>query len=225
MDEIDYLGNLDPFPVFPPLAIEGFFILKVQNVEADLTNYERHAEIMNQFENPYPTTELSYPEAYQKTVYPKIPDGFRPLERANGAPSFWEYTNNHKPETQPSSLDCSNPQTSSTTQPRYTVRDLQSYLPNPSTSLDTNSQIQHHTRAPGPGRAFFVSTTGFIGLCPKNTIPGDEIYILLGAATPFVIRVPEDKVVRFVGECFVLGVMHGEAVEGRPKQRALVIMR
>jgi hypothetical protein len=226
MDEVDYLGDLKPFPHFPPLAIEGFFILKVQDVEADLTNYERHAEMMNQFENPYPTTDLSYLEAYQKAVYPKIPEGFRPLERAKGAPSFWEYTNNHKSETQPSSLDSSNSETSTTTQKRYTARDLQSHLSNSSTLFNANSQIlHHHTRAPTPGRAFFVSTTGFIGLCPKNTIPGDEIYILLGAATPFVIRVPENKIVGFVGECFVLGVMHGEAVEGRPKQRVLVIMR
>ncbi|KAH8600221.1 heterokaryon incompatibility protein-domain-containing protein [Bisporella sp. PMI_857] len=191
MDEIDYLGDLAPFPHFPPLAIEGFFILKVQDVETDLTNYERHAEIMSQFENPYPTTELSYLEAYQKTVYPKIPEGFRPLERAEGTPSFWEYTNNHSPKTIPSS-----PESTTTTQQHYTAQDLQSQLPDLSTPSDPNSQIQHHTRAPGPGRAFFVSTTGFIGLCSKDTIPGDEIYILLGAATPFVIRVPEDKVVR-----------------------------
>lgn len=224
MDEIDYLDDLRPFPHFPPLVIEGFFILKVQDVEADLTNYERHAEMMNQFESLYPTTKLSYQEAYQKAVYPEIPEGFRPLEREKGAPSFWEYTNNHKPETQRSSLNSSNPETSTTTQQRCTARDLQSFS-NPPTFWDTTSPMQHHTRAPAPGRAFFVSTTGFIGLCPKNTIPGDEIFILLGAATPFVIRVPENRIVRFVGECLVLGLMHGEAVEGRPQQETVVIMR
>ncbi|KAH6680846.1 heterokaryon incompatibility protein-domain-containing protein [Halenospora varia] len=226
MDKIDYLGDLKPFPYFPPLVIEGFFILKVQDVETDLTNYERHAEMMNQFRTPYPTTELSYLEAYQKAVYPKIPEDFQPLERAKGAPHFWEYTNHHKPDPQPSP-DTSEleTQTSTTTQQRYTSQDIQSYLPDLSNPFDTDSQVQHHTRAPAPGRAFFVSTIGFIGLCPQNTIPGDEIYILLGAATPFVIRVPEDEIVRFVGECLVLGVMHGEALEGRPKKRTLVVMR
>lgn len=56
-----------------------------------------------------------------------------------------------------------------------------------------------------------------MGLCPKNTMLGDVTYMLLGGATPFVTRGAnaEDETVRFVGECFVLGVMHAETLEGR----------
>ena len=218
MYKIDYMGDLKPFPYFPPLVVEGFHIMAVQDAEAELTNYERHAEMMNRSANPYPTTDFSYMKAYQKTVYPMIPEDFQPVERSEGVPSFWEYTNAHLKSHQ-SLLNSSSPEPSSATQKRYTAQDLRSILPKSSMPIDTNSQFQHHTRAPAPGRAFFVSSTGFIGLCPKNTIPGDEIYILLGAATPFVVRGSENKIVRFIGECLILGVMYGEALEGRPEQR------
>lgn len=234
MDRIDYLGDLKPFPYFPPLALEGYFILKVQDVETDLKNDERHAQMMNQFENPYPTSRLSYLEAYRKTVYPKIPDDFGPLETAveEGAPPmprFWEYVSTYK--TKGANLSSKSPSqegeekevelvTNSTTQ-RYTARNL---FINPD---NINSRIQYHTRASAPGRAFFVSTTGFMGLCPKNTVPGDDIYILLGGATPFMIRGANSKngIVRFVSECLVFGVMHGETLEGRSTQRTVVVLR
>ncbi|KAE9381906.1 hypothetical protein N431DRAFT_491194 [Stipitochalara longipes BDJ] len=225
MDKVDFLDDLKPFPYFPPIVIEGFFILKVQDVEPDLTNYERQAEMLNRFENLYPMTELSYLEAYRRTVYPNILEDFVPPERAKGAPSFWEYINNHNSKAEPPLLDSSSSEYPTTTQQRFTARELQSKIPNTPIPLDDNCRIQYHTRAPAPGRALFVSTTGFIGLCPKNTLPGDNIYIFLGGATPFVIRVLDDEDVKFVGECFVLGLMHGEAVVGRPKQRVLVIMR
>ncbi|PMD31301.1 hypothetical protein L207DRAFT_519556 [Hyaloscypha variabilis F] len=225
MEEVDFLNDLKPFPYYPPIAIEGFFILKVQDVEADLTKYEHHAEMLNRFEDPYPTTELPYLDAYRRTVYPNIPEDLAPVERAKTAPSFWEYVNNHNCESQPPSLDSLGAEHPTVAKQHHTASELQCQVPDTQVPLDDNSRIQSHTRAPAPGRAFFIATTGFIGLCPKDTQPGDVIYIFLGGATPFVVRVLDDGDIKFVGECFVLGLMHGEAVEGRPKQRVVVIMR
>lgn len=147
------------------------------------------------------------------------------MERAKTAPSFWEYVNNHNCEAQPPSLDSLGVERPTVAEQRHTASELQSQIPDTFVPPDDNSRIQFHTRAPAPGRAFFVATTGFIGLCPKATQPGDVIYIFLGGATPFVVRVLDDGDIRFVGECFVLGLMHGEAVEGRPDERVVVIMR
>jgi len=225
MEKVDFLKDLKSFPHYPPIVIEGFFILEIKDVEPDLAKYKRHAEMLNEFESPYPMTELSYLEAYRRTIYPNIPQDFAPPERAIGTPSFLEHINNHKSEPQPQSLDSSTSKPPTASQRPYTAEELKAQIPSRLIPFDDNSRGHSHTQAPAPGRAFFVSTTGFIGLCPKNTQPGDKIYILLGGATPFVIRVLDDGDVRFVGECLVLGLMHGEAMGGRPKKRVLVIMR
>jgi len=76
------------------------------------------------------------------------------------------------------------------------------------------------------GRRFFVSTSGFAWLVPGQSRPGDEIYILFGANVPFVI--PRDgQRYSFLGECSVLGLMAGEAMEEFPLDRVedLVLVR
>jgi hypothetical protein len=72
---------------------------------------------------------------------------------------------------------------------------------------------------PGIGRAFFVSAEGFMGLVPRDTHPGDQIYIFLGADVPFAVRKRGDMAVRFLGECYVFGLMHGEAASGCPEDK------
>jgi len=61
----------------------------------------------------------------------------------------------------------------------------------------------------------FVSTTGFMGLVHPDAQPGDEIVILFGVEMPFVVRPnAEPGHYQLIGECFVLGLMEGEAMEG-----------
>jgi len=61
----------------------------------------------------------------------------------------------------------------------------------------------------------FVSTTGFMGLVYPDAQPGDEIVILFGLEMPFVVRPDaEPGHYQLIGECFVLGLMEGEAMEG-----------
>jgi hypothetical protein len=60
----------------------------------------------------------------------------------------------------------------------------------------------------------FVSTSGFMGLVMPEARVGDQIVILCGLEMPFVIRHDvENDHYRLIGECFVLGLMDGEALE------------
>lgn len=54
-----------------------------------------------------------------------------------------------------------------------------------------------------------------MGIGPKRTQEGDEVCILLGCKIPLVIRKCEDSDRYFlVGECYVYGLMDGEAMDG-----------
>ena len=75
-------------------------------------------------------------------------------------------------------------------------------------------------------RRLFQTRDGYIGLGPARMEVGDEIWILKGGSMPFLLRPAgeyEFKRVsggkrhcyRLVGECYVHGLMYGEAVEDR----------
>ncbi|KAH7086800.1 heterokaryon incompatibility protein-domain-containing protein [Paraphoma chrysanthemicola] len=62
-------------------------------------------------------------------------------------------------------------------------------------------------------RALFVTQKGYIGLAPWNARVGDAVYVLKGGKTPFILRrksVGEEF--SLVGECYVYGIMGGEAL-------------
>ncbi len=52
-------------------------------------------------------------------------------------------------------------------------------------------------------------------IAPLTTQVGDMIYLLPGSDVPFVLR-PEDKNFRLIGQCYVHGVMYGEAINKGP---------
>ncbi|KAM0420554.1 hypothetical protein ACHAPT_011723 [Fusarium lateritium] len=70
-------------------------------------------------------------------------------------------------------------------------------------------------------QAFFITKLGYIGIGPLTTRVGDGVWVLLGGKMPFVLGDEEigsesdvdgfRKV--FVGEAYVHGFMHGEAIE------------
>src|SRR2546430_1496792 len=68
----------------------------------------------------------------------------------------------------------------------------------------TNKDIMKYCfvfRASIMGRKFCHTNRGYIGLVPKNTRPGDRIYVIYGAQTPFVLRaVTQEDSVRSCGE-------------------------
>ncbi|KAK0639558.1 heterokaryon incompatibility protein-domain-containing protein [Cercophora newfieldiana] len=63
-----------------------------------------------------------------------------------------------------------------------------------------------------PQRQLFVSISGHIGLGPGDLSPGDEIWVLRGAATPFILRPGSDGAKILVGPCYIDDMMDGEAV-------------
>ena len=60
-------------------------------------------------------------------------------------------------------------------------------------------------------RRFFISELGFMGLARYDVKEGDNICILHGGGVPFILR-PDGEYHLFRGECFVHGLMDGEAM-------------
>lgn len=60
-------------------------------------------------------------------------------------------------------------------------------------------------------RRFGTTNKGYMGMFPAQTQVCDVIAIIYGARTPFVIR-PTANGYHFIGECYVHGIMDGEAM-------------
>jgi hypothetical protein len=64
-----------------------------------------------------------------------------------------------------------------------------------------------------------------LSMGPKSTQKGDEVWIIVDARVPFVLRVVEDgKVLKrysLVGEAFVLGYMNREVLQEKRKVEAV----
>jgi len=62
-------------------------------------------------------------------------------------------------------------------------------------------------------RRWLVTEGGKLGLGPARTCVSDIIVILLGCSVPVILRKEYSEYI-IIGECFIQGVMDGEAVEG-----------
>jgi len=71
-------------------------------------------------------------------------------------------------------------------------------------------------------RRFFLTEQGYMGLGPTNMQIGDAVYVLCGGNTPFLLRSAGAKFVPdvgqrecqiLVGDCYVHGIMDGEAMD------------
>lgn len=60
-------------------------------------------------------------------------------------------------------------------------------------------------------RVLFMSSKGYLGLGPKGLLSSDIICIMLGCSVPVVLRKVQDHFL-LVGECYVHGLMDGEAI-------------
>ena len=65
-------------------------------------------------------------------------------------------------------------------------------------------------------RRLFVTKKGYIGAAPLSSQVGDVVYVLAGGHVPFVLRKKpggqKSAPLRLVGECYVHGLMQGEAL-------------
>jgi hypothetical protein len=62
-------------------------------------------------------------------------------------------------------------------------------------------------------RRLGITSKGYLGLYPRRVNVGDVVYVFDSCYLPYVLRSvgSEDKF-KFIGECFVYGIMDGEAV-------------
>ena len=60
-------------------------------------------------------------------------------------------------------------------------------------------------------RLSFTTKSGYMGLGPRYTQPGDQVCVFFGAKTPFILRKHEGKY-RLIGDAYVHGAMDGEFV-------------
>lgn len=61
-------------------------------------------------------------------------------------------------------------------------------------------------------RNLMATTRGYIGLVPSDAQTGDVICVLLGGPTPYLLRPVDDGNYILVGECYVYGLMNGQAL-------------
>jgi hypothetical protein len=65
----------------------------------------------------------------------------------------------------------------------------------------------------GTNRLFFTTTKGFIGLGPCMAQKGDRIALIEGCKVPLALRPKGTTGWELVGECYIHGVMNGEAFQ------------
>ena len=63
-------------------------------------------------------------------------------------------------------------------------------------------------------KSFVKTKEGYIGIMPRNSLPGDLVCVLLGCQMPMLLRQTNSQY-RVVGPCYVDGLMNGEAFLGR----------
>jgi len=70
----------------------------------------------------------------------------------------------------------------------------------------------------GGDRTFFISKKGYMGIGPQALEEVNATCILLGCNVPLLLREKEDNHL-LVGECFVWGLVDGEAFDGKEEKR------
>jgi hypothetical protein len=69
-------------------------------------------------------------------------------------------------------------------------------------------------------RVLFQTSTGLIGIGPPSLQPDDNIFLLQGGRTPFILReLPKSGTYELVGGCYVHGIMHGELMTDELRAR------
>jgi hypothetical protein len=73
-------------------------------------------------------------------------------------------------------------------------------------------QFRNSFEYDGNGRKFFITAKSRMGIEPRLIESGDQIYVLVGGATLFVLRPAVLGQYLFLGECYVDGLMEGEGL-------------
>ncbi|OTA52530.1 HET-domain-containing protein [Hypoxylon sp. EC38] len=62
-------------------------------------------------------------------------------------------------------------------------------------------------------RRFFVTTNGYVGLGPPSLETGDSVCVLVPGTVAYALRDSEKGRWKYVGECYLHGIMNGEIIE------------
>jgi hypothetical protein len=62
--------------------------------------------------------------------------------------------------------------------------------------------------------SFTVTENGYAGWIPKRSKVGDRVCVLAGGQVPFILRELPDGLYQLIGECYIHGIMDGEALGG-----------
>lgn len=201
------------------LRIRGCRLLNIQDVEVvkahDTWAMKRHSTLINKFPEPYPTTYLSYKDAFVQTVQPPKTSGPNPCFQPPypRSESFWSYRNSPRDRTRlrplfpGDSFDFhggpfpfvakyhSGPKAPPTLYVPNTGHQRGPNEPHyTQKELYSSISIHHRLRAVVPqdsyvrSRVWFITDDGFMGLTHSVTKPGDVIVHLFGANTPHVLR-------------------------------------
>ncbi|KAG7287172.1 hypothetical protein NEMBOFW57_006677 [Staphylotrichum longicolle] len=72
----------------------------------------------------------------------------------------------------------------------------------------------------GRGRRLFYTASGHVGLGPEEMAVGDTVYVFVGAVMPVVVR-QRGEGFGVVGDCYLDGIMDGEAADALKKGEGL----
>ncbi|KAJ4264203.1 hypothetical protein NW762_005397 [Fusarium torreyae] len=97
---------------------------------------------------------------------------------------------------------------------------------------DHGDDIENWTQQVVRPQALFITESGLFGLGPRNIQSGQEVWVIGGSRLPIVLELYSDNGeknsqgdFKFAGECFVHGIMAGEAVEKRPGEARDIRLR
>ena len=83
--------------------------------------------------------------------------------------------------------------------------------------------IIHHINLMTKGRSLITTADGRLGLAPEGTEAGDRVCVVLGCNPPLILRPKDSLSHEVVGECYMEGIMAGEALLGElPRNWTLV---
>jgi hypothetical protein len=104
----------------------------------------------------------------------------------------------------------------------------QAYVPaeihNPSEISETELYRELMHRATAHCVFFNTADHGFLGASSQFVENGDKICLLYGTETAHVLRpTGNENQFRLLGEAYVLGIMHGEFLAGRPPVEEFIL--
>jgi hypothetical protein len=81
-----------------------------------------------------------------------------------------------------------------------------------SVTENLRAEVQFKISVSSTGKKLFTTVQGQLGIGISSVKTSDEIWVIAGASIPFVLRPKADGQWSLVGEAYVHGIMHGEAV-------------